>query len=505
MNDIESTSKKGFEFNIVGFLLDLSRKLWLIVIVAVVIGLIGGIIGKATSKKEYTSDITFIVNTVTDDDFASSSEISAQINMSQTFKRILSSRTLKTAVREASGEKYSYGLINSSIVVEVVSGTNVIQMKVKTGNPEYSYDIAKLVVETYDDVIDKVYPHALLTVCDEPIKATSPNANRQPFIIAVISALVVAIVLCALELIKFIIKDTIKSGDELSEKLGVPVLASVQFVENKNKASKGLLVVDRKTGFSFIETYKAIRTKIENNSAKNGHKVYLVTSACENEGKTTVSTNIALSLAENGKRVLLVDADFRNPSIAKILAIPEIDVGFIDVIKGEAELERAIKLIQNFNLYILADQKPTSNPSELLSMKVTEDIINSLRKEFDYIIIDTAPASVVTDASIISGFADAAIMVVREDFAPFAKIRMSVEDIDQNGAEIVGCVFNGDTNATIRTRRGGRYGKYGRYGRYGYGKYGYGKYGYGKYGYGKYGYGKYGYGYGYGEKAQKKK
>lgn len=496
MNNVESSSKKGFEFNIIGFLLELSRKLWLIVIIAVVVGLLGGIIGKTTSKKEYTSDISFIVNTVTDGDFSKSSEISAQINMSQTFMRILSSRTLVLAVQQASDGDYSYGLINGSIKVNVVSGTNVIQMKVTTDDPEDSYNIAKLVVDCYDDVIDKVYPNAVLTVCDEPMKAIFPNANRTPFVIAAVSALVVTAILCALELIKFIIKDTIKSGDELSEKLGVPVLASVQYVENKNKTSKGLLVVDRKTGFSFIETYKAIRTKIENNSAKTGHKVYLITSACENEGKTTVSTNIALSLAENGKRVLLVDADFRNPSIARILAIPEIDVGFIDVIKGEAELEKAIKLIQNFNLYILADQKPASNPSELLSMKVTEDVIDSLRNEFDYIIIDTAPASVVTDASIISGFADAAIMVVREDFAPFAKIRMSAEDIDQNGAEIVGCVFNGDTNATIRSRKGGRYG---RYGRYGYGKYG-------KYGYGKYGYGSYGYGYGYGaEKTKKKK
>ena len=490
MSNYENSSKKGFELNIIGFLLELSRKLWIIVAAAIIFGMASGVVCKLTSKKVYTSDITFIVNTVTEGEYAQSGEVSAQISMSQTFNRILSSRALKTAVCEASNGKYSYGLINSSIIVEVISGTNVIQMKVTTENADTSYNIAKLVVDTYDDVIDRVYPNAMLTVCDEPIKAVAPNANRAPLIVGIASAFVLIAVFCIIELIKFIIKDTVKTGDELSEKLGVPILGSVQFVENKNKTSKGLLVVDRKTGFSFIETYKAIRTKIESNTAKTGSKVYLITSACENEGKTTVSANIALSLAENGKRVLLVDADLRNPSIAKILAIPEIDVGFIDVINGEAELEKAIKLIQSFNLYILADQKSANNPSELLSMKVTEDIINSLRSEFDYIIIDSAPASVVTDASIISGFADAAIMVVRENFAPFTKIHMSVEDIDQNGAEIVGCVFNADTNATLKTRRGKRYGRYGSYGRYGYGKYGYGKYGYGSK-----------YGYGYGEKS----
>lgn len=483
-----SSNQKGFELNIIGFLIELSKKFWLVVVVAILCGLLGGVVAKLTSKETYTSDITFIVNTVTDGEYAENSAVSAQINMSQTFQNILESRSLKDAVIEASEKKYNRALLAESIKVKVVTGTNVISLKVTTEKPETSYDIANLIVKTYGDVVERVYPNAMLTVCDKPLIASAKDANRSTLVIAVISAVLGAAICCVVELIKFIIKDTVKTADELSEKLNVPVLGAVQFVENKNKTSKGLLVIDRKTGFSFIETYKAIRTKIESNSAKTGNKVYLVTSACENEGKTTVSANIALSLAENGKRVLLVDADLRNPSIAKILSIPDVGVGFIEVIRGEASLEEAIKLIQTFNLYILADQKSASNPSELLSMKVTEEIINSLRDEFDYIIIDTAPASVVTDTSVIAGFSDAAIMVVRADFSPFSRIQMSVEDIDQNGAEIVGCVFNGDTNATIKTKRYGKYGKYGKYGRYGYGKYGkYGKYGSYGYGYGSYG------------------
>ena len=478
MNNRDNSSKqKGFEINIVAYLLELSKKLWLLVIVALVFGMLGGIAGKFLSKDVYSSDISFIVNTIDDGKYAENSAVSAQINMSQTFKVILSSRAMFFTVQEASDNKLDYNIISNSIYVSVVSGTNVIKLEVRTENPETSYQIAKLIVENYGDVVERAYPNAMLTVCDVPVKATVPNSNRTVPISVAVTAIVAFVVFCIVELVKFVIRDTVKSADELSEKLDLPILGAVQFVENKNKTSKGLLVVDRKTGFSFIETYKAIRTKIENNSARTGNKVYLVTSACENEGKTTVSTNIALSLAENGKRVLLIDADLRNPTISKILAIPEIDVGFIDVIRGEAKLENAIKLIKSFNLYLLADQKAASNPSELLSMKITEDIVRGLRDDFDYIIIDTAPASVVTDTSVIAGFSDAAIMVVRENFSPFSRIRMSVEDIDQNGSEIVGCVFNGDTNASIKTR------KYGKYGKYGYGKYGYGKYGYG-YGYG---------------------
>ena len=484
MNNYENSNKqKGFELNIVGYLLELSKKMWLIVIIAIVFGLLGGVVGKVTSKDVYKSEVAFIVNTLSENEAVENSAVTAQINITNTFKYILSGRVIKEAVREKCPGNLSYRLIDSSIRVETVDATNAIELTVTTEDAQTSYNIAKAVVDVYADVVEEIYPNAKLNVCETPVLAQNAEENRSDVILAVISAAIGVLAYCVFVLIMFIVKDTIKTSNELSEKLKIPVLGAVQLVSNKNKASKGLLVADRRTGFSFIETYKAIRTKIENNSAKTGNKVYLVTSACENEGKTTVSANIALSLAENGKSVLLIDADLRKPSITKILSLPETGDGFASVIKQEASITEAIKLIKTFNLYVLADTKAVPNPSELLSRKVTEEIINGIRDEFDFIIIDTAPASVVTDASIIAGCADAAIIVVRVDFSPFSRIRMSVEDIDSNGAEIVGCIFNAETETTIKAGKyGNRYGKYGRYGgRYGkYGKYGsYGNYGYG--------------------------
>ncbi len=492
MNNFENTTKqKGFELNIIGYLLELSKKMWLIVIIAVVCGLLGGVVGKLTSKEAYISDVAFIVNTLSEDQVVENSAVSAQINITNTFKYILSGRVLKEAVREACPGNLSYEFINNSITVQTVNSTNAIELYVKTESAETSYNIAKAVVDVYADVVEQIYPNAQLNVCETPVKASAPEEDRSPVIIATVSTVIGVLVYCVFVLVIFIIKDTIKNSDELNSKLNIPVLGSVQLVTNKNKTDKGLLVADRRTGFSFIETYKAIRTKIESNSAKTGNKVYLVTSACENEGKTTVSTNIALSLAENGKSVLLIDADLRKPSIAKILSLPEQGYGFANVIRQDVPLTEAIKLVKTFNLYVLADRKAVSNPSELLSTKDAEELIRSIRDEFDYIIIDTAPASVVTDASIIAGFADAAIFVVREDHSPFSRIRMSVEDIDANGAEIVGCVFNAETDSTIKAGKyGGRYGKYGKYGKYG------------RYG-GKYGNYGYGYGYGYGSSKEK--
>ncbi|MBP9989414.1 MAG: AAA family ATPase, partial [Ruminococcus sp.] len=153
----------------------------------------------------------------------------------------------------------------------------------------------------------------------------------------------------------------------------------------------------------------------------------------------------------------------------------------------------AIKLVNNYNIFVLCDQKPENNPSELLSLSATEDIIKSVRQEFDYIIIDTPPASLVTDTSVIAAMSDAAIVVVREDFAPLSRVRMSIEDIDSNGSEILGCIYNMDSSTGVKRTKYGRY-KYGRYNKY---------YGYGKYS--RYSYGSYGYGYDYGATTSTKK
>ena len=477
----DKKNSKGLEINILAFFKELSRKLWVVLVFFIIGAVIGGVVGETTKKETYTSTVSFVVNSATESGQASSGEINAQINMAGTFNYILSSPRMKEAIVEKCPEKVSYGTVNSSISVSVVSSTNVIVMAVTTEDPKIAYAIANTVVEVYGDIVSEIYSNAKLTLCDKPVLSTVPNSNRSVISLALMVGFIAAAVCVVFFFITFLVKDTVKTADELSEKLDVHILGSVQQITNKNKTAKGLLVTDRKNGFSFIETYKAIRTKIENNSAKTGNKVFLVTSACENEGKTTSCVNIALSIAQNGKNVLIIDADLRKPSVSKMLSLPNTDYGLSDVILGKVELNSAIKRITNFNVCVLADQKGVGNPSELLSTDKMESIIESVRKEFDYVLIDTAPASVVTDTSIIAGFVDAAIIVVREDFAPYSRIRMSIEDIDSNGAEIIGCIFNADTSNVSQSRRYGKhYGGYGKGYKYG-GSYGsYGGYGYGQ-------------------------
>ena len=464
----DKKSQKGLEINFLAFFRELKKKFWIVIIVAIIGAAIGGIYGEATKKESYTSTVSFVVNSATENGQTSSGEINAQINMAGTFSYILSSRVMKEAIVESCPTKVDYGTVNKAISVNVVSSTNVIVMSVTTGDPKVSYEIASTVVRVYGDIVSETYPNAKLTLCDKPVLSTYPDVDRSSVSLAMVIGFAGLACCCIVFFILFLVKDTAKTSEELGDKLDVQILGSVQEITNKSKTEKGLLVTDRKNGFSFIETYKSIRTKIENNSAKTGNKVYLVTSACENEGKTTACVNVALSLAQNKKSVLIIDADLRKPSVCRLLSLPETECGLSDVITGRATLNNAIKYVSTFDIYVLADQRSVANPSELLSTDKMEEIIQETKKDFDYIIIDTAPASIVTDTSVIAGFVDAAIVIVREDYSPYSRIRMTMDDIDSNGAEIIGCIFNADTSNSSRKQRYDRYGK-SKYGNYGYG------------------------------------
>ena len=157
-------NSKGIEINILAFFKELSKKLWIVAIIAVIGATIGGVIGEATKSETYTSTVSFVVNSATENGQVSSGEINAQINMAGTFSYILSSRALKEAIVEKCPEKVNFGTVDKSISVNVVSSTNVIVMSVTTGDPKISYAIASTVVDVYGDIVTERYPNAKLTL-----------------------------------------------------------------------------------------------------------------------------------------------------------------------------------------------------------------------------------------------------------------------------------------------------------------------------------------------------
>ena len=236
---------------------------------------------------------------------------------------------------------------------------------------------------------------------------------------------------------------------------------------------------EKKVPFAVVEAYKALRTNLMFLLAQENGKVISFTSSNASEGKSTTSVNMAIAFSQLGGKVLIIDADLRRSSIHKKMHLKN-DDGLSNVVVGFSKFEEAVQSA-NPNLDVLTAGPIPPNPSELLGSKAFEDFLNNIRNSYDYVIIDTPPLNIVTDALLIGPHTDGVVLVVRDGFTPHDTVKRAISAVEFANIKILGAVMNGITPKTGRYS----YGKYGyRYGRrrfYGYGGYGYGGYGYGGY------------------------
>ena len=197
------------------------------------------------------------------------------------------------------------------------------------------------------------------------------------------------------------------------------------------------------------EAYRTIRTGIEFSNLDKDLKIICITSSKKDEGKTTVLSNLGVSFAKIDKKVLLIDADLRNPSISKMFDTSNTQ-GLMDILLGKKNIQDCVKKTKQENLYILTGGTIPPNPAEVLSSKKMSEFIESIKDEYDYIFIDSPPVGVVSDASIISAYSDGVIFVVGANEVDSNLAKIAKERLDSVKANIVGVILNKfktDTNS----------------------------------------------------------
>lgn len=254
-------------------------------------------------------------------------------------------------------------------------------------------------------------------------------------------------------------------------------------------------ILNKKTSFIIQEAYRTARTNIMFSVADGEEecKAICITSANAGEGKTTTALNLAITFAQTGSKVLLIDCDLRKPRIHQYLGVVKTD-GLTTILSKQKDFEDVVYHNLRPNLDCLTSGSIPPNPAELLASESMQNLMDKLSKMYDYILIDTPPVTVVTDAVALSRLVYGIMIVVREGYTNHESIEQALKLLDIADAKILGFFVN-DID-TINMNYGSYRSTYGK--GYKYGK----RYGY-KYGY-KYGYG-YGYGYGYSEPDSDKK
>ncbi|MCH3995492.1 MAG: polysaccharide biosynthesis tyrosine autokinase [Prevotella sp.] len=286
----------------------------------------------------------------------------------------------------------------------------------------------------------------------------------------------------------------IEGHDDVAKLTKLPIIADVAVASDTVK-SKADIVVSENQNNQMEEIFRSMRTNLQF-LMKKGQKVMLFTSSTSGEGKTFNAANLAVSFALLGKKVILIGLDIRKPRLAELFKLHDHHHGITPLLVNDNPTEEAVKgqilssgINKNLDLLLAGPTPP--NPAELLTRDSLDKIIDILKKNYDYIIIDSAPVGLVTDTLQIGHVCDATVFVCRADYTPKDSFGLINSLSEQKKLPNMSIIINGIDLSKKKYGYYYGYGKYGKYGKYGhYGNYGsYGKYGhYGNYGsYGNYG------------------
>lgn len=239
----------------------------------------------------------------------------------------------------------------------------------------------------------------------------------------------------------------------------VPINTGRQSIMNKREyRDRGFIAVNNPSApWNYVEAYKSLRTNLSFVSLDKQYRKILVTSSIPKEGKTGLAINLAISLAEIGNKVLLLDCDLRKPMLYKYLQIPH-SKGLTNIITGDRDPE-IIQHLPSCNIDFLDVGVTPPNPVEILSSMAMKEEVARLEEDYDYLIFDTPPVGIVTDAAVLSLITDGVIFVIRQKLAALDQIRLAKDNLDAVKAHIIGSVLN-DYDVQGATKKGGYYYNY---------------------------------------------
>lgn len=453
---------------------DILKSWWAIVLGALAGAMLMYVIVNVRYVPEYTTTATFVI--ASKGDANAYSNLNSANTMAKTFEKILKSNIMEKTICEELKIKE----LNADIKAEVLEGTNLLVLTVTASTPKYAIDVIRTIMDNYTDVSFYTVGNAVMDVLEEPkipYTADNPLDARSMVKKGFLGGALICIFLFG---ILSYMHDTVKQEKEIEQKLDARSLGSIDYEwKYKNlrewiRHKKGSVLIDNPlAGFGFVESYKKLAAKVQYQMDKDDRKVLVVTSVAENEGKSTVAANLALTLSEQGKKVLLLDGDIRRPAqflIFKMKIDEKHELG--EFLKGHGQVGDVLMKKSDGKMYFIGGRNCYSSSTEILQTERLPKLLSACRKSVDYIIIDTPPAGLLGDAQVFAQSADAVMIVTKQNYMLAEDVNEILDDFRSNNSKVLGVVLNGvQTFSTITNSPVGGYGKYGRYGRYGnYGK-----------------------------------
>lgn len=440
------------QIDLISMLKDIAKEWWAILLLSLAVALFADIWVNATYQPEYKTSTTFVV-TAKGMNTNVYQNLNSTQQLAQQFTEILDSNVLKKKV----AQDLNMSSLNIDSSVDLVPETNLITLSVKAGTAVESYRILQSIMKNYNTVSDYAIKNVIIETIQSPavsMAPVNPLNEKKTMVIAFIAAAAVLMVLVAG--ISYL-RDTIKNPKDVTFKLDTRLLGSI-YHEKKSKSLKlrkkkefvSMLISNPLRSFQYAESNKMMASRVRSYLDKENAKTLLVTSVMENEGKSTVAANLALGLAQEGSRVMLIDCDFRKPAQYKIFDMEGKDGDDLGkVLTGKAGTENLIRNWNDTNLYMILNRTSSNSIETMLKSTTLRQIVGFCRQNMDYVIIDTSPLALVSDTEELAQMADASVLVVRQDTVLTKDINDAIDILNNTRGKVLGCVLNDASSSQI--------------------------------------------------------
>lgn len=442
----------------------LLRKSWIIIVVSILCAAIAFVWTFYFVTPQYKSSTKFYVNnskiSVGDVSMGLSvSDLSAAQELVNSYIVILQSRESLDAIIDYAGVNMSTGALKGMITAAPVNSTEIFEVTITCPDRVLARDLADAIAAILPSRINEIIEGTSCKVVERPIVASgpsSPNYSKNTIV-----GFLAGVLVSALAIFLYAVFDvTIRSDEDVQRVCNVPVLASVPDMSTKTKGGyyytdkkrtpastdKETSMVGSNISFAAVEAYKLLRTKLQFSFADEGNcRVIGVSSALTGEGKSLSAVNLAYTTSLLGKRVLLIDCDMRRSSVSEKLPIKRFP-GLSEFLSGQSHAEKLIQLCgikdDERAFHAIASGRTPPNPIELLSSERMNKMLEHLRENYDYIILDLPPVGEVSDALAVAKFTDGMLVVVRQNYCDRVVLSSAVRQFEFVDAKILGVVFN---------------------------------------------------------------
>lgn len=431
------------EINIKDFFIYL-KKYFFAFVSLIAVAVVGVVVYDTAIKKPiYQANTTVVIakSDGADGVAATLNDINASQKLVTTYGEIAKSELVLNQVIENLKLNMSAKALGKNLSIKPVDDTSILSITARDLNPRLAAMIANEIAMVFSKQVTEIYKIdnvKQLSVAVTPENPSNNTLNRDIILAVVISVAIVA----GFAFVRFYLDDTVKHSDDVEKNLGMSTAGSILKGDSKIKKSSDELIVEKYPKAIISENIKSLRTNLQFTSVDRDLETILVTSTNAGEGKSFISSNLAVSFAQAGGRVLLVDCDLRKGRLHKIFGLTNTE-GLSNLLASDLRgLSKYVRPTKINNLDVITCGTYPPNPSELLASQKNKRLIKILREHYDIVIFDGVPVAGLADSVILSTLVDETLVVVRDGFTSKNDLVYVKESLDKVGAKIAGVVFN---------------------------------------------------------------